>query len=128
MGQPGARRKVAPDELIHENGGGNVGDQSRESRADKRRRRTERQRESREQARVCGHCQGAADGGLLEWRGRRSPLLIPICSACRARLAGRWRDMGQVGPWCPVNEARPCGDCGTGERRNEGFLRRLLLG
>lgn len=106
-----------------------MGGQSRESRAaDNRRRRTKRQREIREQARVCGHCQGTADGGLLEWKGRLSPLLIPICRACRAMLAGCWRDMEQVGLWCPIDAERPCGDCGTGGRRKEGFLRRLLLG
>ena len=106
-----------------------LGDQNRATRAaDKRRLRTERQRERREQERLCGYCPRTADGGLLEWRGRRSPLLIPICQDCRARLAGNWRDTEQVGPWCPIDAERPCGDCGTGGRRKHGFLRRLLLG
>ena len=105
-------------------------DEASRRAADERLRRTERQRERREQARVCGHCLRTADGGLLEWRGRRRPLLIPVCRACRALLAGCWRDMEQVGPWCPIDAERPCGDCSTArpsEKSQRGPFRRLFL-
>ena len=64
--------------------------------AEQRRLRTERQRESREQQRICGHCQMKADGGLVEWAGSGQPLRIPICRACQARLAGNWRHMEEL--------------------------------
>ena len=80
-----------------------------------RMRRTVRQRTRRMAGRVCGHCDQPADV-MLRW-GRQS---IPICRRCKDHLdAGqaspedvhRWRSLGGVGPWCPVDEGRPCGDC-----------------
>ena len=53
---------------------------------------------------------------MLRW-GRQS---IPICRRCRDLLdAGqaspedvhRWPNLDDLGPWCPVDEGRPCGDC-----------------
>ena len=52
---------------------------SEERRGDDRRRRTERQREERRNDRLCGHCEEEADAGIIYWKGRRSPLRIPIC-------------------------------------------------
>ena len=102
-----------------------------ERRVEQRRRRTKRQREMREQERICGNCHKAADGGLIEWAGRGRPLRIPICRDCRAMLAGIWRDMGEVGVRCPLNQQRPCTDCMPGTpagRPKGGFLSRLLSG
>ena len=101
-----------------------------ERRAEDRRRRTERQRERRERERICGYCRKPAAAGLIEWFGRGEPLLIPICRSCLARLGACspslarlgacWRDMDEVGPWCHVDEQRPCGDCSVAARlRNQ---------
>ena len=100
-------------------------------RAEERSRRTERQREKREQERICGYCSKPASAGIIEWYGRSSPLLIPICRNCLAGLAASWRDMEEVGPWCRVDERRPCPDCpleSSGEKSERGFLSRLFLG
>ena len=78
-------------------------------------RRNTRQRARRMARRVCGHCDQPVDV-MLRW-GRQS---IPICFRCKGLLdAGRgspedlyrWRSLGDLGPWCSVDESRPCGDC-----------------
>ena len=102
-----------------------------EQRTEDRRRRTERQRERRERERICGYCRKPAAAGLIEWFGRGEPLLIPICRSCLARLGACWRDMDEVGPWCHVDEQRPCGDCSVAspaEKSDRGLLRRLFSG
>ena len=102
-----------------------------ERRAEDRRRRTERQREKREQERICGWCESPADGGLIEWFGRGKALLIPICSDCKARLYGHWRDIKQVGFFCSTEWERPCPDClsaSPAEKLGPSFLRRLFSG
>ena len=106
-------------------------DPSEQRRAEERRRRTERQREKRERERICGYCRQPASAGVIEWYGRSRPLLIPICFNCLAKLEASWRDMEEVGPWCSVDERRPCPDCpveSSGEKSETGFLRRLFLG
>ena len=100
-----------------------------ERRAEDRRRRTERQRERRERERICGYCRKPATAGLIEWFGRGRPLLIPVCRSCLARLGACWRDMDEVGPWCHLDEQRPCSDCSVAsqaEKSDRGFSRRLL--
>ena len=109
-----------------------------EQRTEDRRRRTERQRELRERARelrerarICGHCREPATAGLIEWSGRGGDLLIPICRSCLARLGACWRDMDEVGPWCHVDEQRPCPDCAVAspaEKSERGLFRRLFSG
>ncbi len=100
-----------------------------ERRAEDRQRRTERQREKREQDRICGYCRKPATAGLIQWSGRSAPLLIPICRECRAKLAGDWRLMEEAGIQCALDGSRPCPDCisrpSSGGPR-PGFLRRLL--
>ena len=102
-----------------------------ERRLDERRRRTERQKEKRNQERICGHCLKAATAGVIEWFGRGEPLLIPICRSCLARLVADWRDIEEIGPWCDVDEQRPCADCSVAsqaEKSERGLLRRLFSG
>ena len=101
-----------------------------ERRAEDRRRRTEQQREKRERERICGYCRKSATAGLIEWSGHSGPLLIPICRSCLARLVAFWRDMDDVGPWCHVDEQRPCADCSVAspEKSERGLFRRLFSG
>ena len=102
-----------------------------EQQAENRRRRTERQRERRGQDRICGYCRKPATAGLIEWSGSGRPLLIPICRSCLARLGACWRDMGEVGPWCHLDEQRPCPDCSVAspaEKSERGLFRRLFSG
>lgn len=99
--------------------------------AQQRQRRTERQREQRQRDRICGFCRKGGDGGLIEWAGRAEPLLIPICRACRAMLAGSWLEMKERGIHCPAQREGPCADCisePTAESSKKGILRRLLSG
>ena len=100
-----------------------------ERRAEDRRRRTERQREKRGQDRICGYCMTPATAGLIKWLGRSEPLLIPICDSCLARLGACWRDIAEVGPWCRVDEQRPCNDCAVSPNpgRGRGGLLRWLF-
>ena len=103
-----------------------------ERKQQERRRRTERQRELRRQDRQCGNCGEQADGGLIDWAGRNSPLRIPICVRCRDRLEGQlpmWSELQSYGVWCPVDSDRPCADCTSGagaNRPKRGVLSRLL--
>ena len=78
---------------------------------EKRRLRTERQRERRAAEKICGYCDEPADAGATKWMTRGSPIPIFICNPCLARLAGCWLDLKDVGVWCPVDEQRPCADC-----------------
>ena len=87
------------------------------------RRRTEQQRRRRMTRRACGHCGRQAEA-MLRWGGQT----IAVCNGCRNRLGTghalpeggyRWRYLQDQGPWCDVDEPRPCGDCavfGTDER------------
>ena len=98
--------------------------------AQQRQRRTERQREQRQRNRICGFCREGGDG-LIEWAGRAEPLLIPICRACLAMLAGSWLEMKERGVHCPAQREGPCADCisePTAERPKKGILRRLISG
>ena len=73
--------------------------------------------------RVCGNC-GCQAEEMLDW-GRQ---VIAICHLCKNRLGSgralpesgyRWRQLQDLGPWCGVDEPRPCEDCavsGTGYR------------
>ena len=104
-----------------------------ERRAEDRRRRTERQRERRSRDRICGYCRKPATAGVIEWFGRRQPLLIPICHRCLARLEDRGRDMDEAGHWCHLDKQRPCADCSVArpaenEKSKQSFLRRLFSG
>ena len=102
-----------------------------ERRAEDRRRRTERQKERRSRDRICGYCKEPATAGLIEWFGRRQPLLIPICHRCLARLGDRGRDMDEVSSWRHLDKQRPCADCSVAspyEKPKRGFLRRLFSG
>ena len=101
----------------------------KERRAEDRQRRTEQQREKRERERICGYCSQPATAGLIEWTGRSTPLRIPICRECRARLDGDWRLMGEAGISCSIYDPRPCTDCigrPSSGGPQTGILRRLF--
>ena len=100
-----------------------------ERRDEDRRRRTERQRKKRSEERICGHCRKPATAGLIEWAGRRSSLLIPICRSCLAKLGPGCGDMDGVGSWRYIDAQRPCADCSLAspaEQSGRSFLRRLF--